>query len=39
MNKFLSPISSKANCNEYKRELPNSLYSPENGANKPILRN
>ena len=35
---FLSSISSKANCKEYKREFPNSLNSPVKGASKPTLR-
>ena len=35
---FLSSISSRANCKEYKRELPISLYGPDNGASKPTLR-
>ena len=34
---FSSPISSSANCTEYRKELPNSLYSPLKGTNKPIL--
>ena len=35
---FLSSISFKANCKEYKSEFPNSSYSPDNGAINPILR-
>ena len=30
----LSSISSSANCNEYKREFPSSLYAPLRGASR-----
>ena len=35
---FSSFISSSANWREYKIELPNSLYSPDNGASSPIFK-
>ena len=34
---FSSLISSKANCKEYRREVPISLCGPERGANNPTL--
>ena len=35
---FWSFISSRANCNEYKKEFPNSLWDPLRGASRPTFK-